>query len=70
MSQQIGRAYKQFLKNEKKNQAAMSRRSAAGYTGIASPKNINKKLDAPNTPIQEVERIVSMIRKHSGANNG
>ena len=69
MSQQIGRVYKQFLKNEKKSQAAMSRRSAAGYTGIASPKNINKKLDVPNTPIQEVERIVSMIRKYGGASN-
>lgn len=69
MSKQIARVYKQFIKNEKKNSAAMSNKSAAGYMGIAAPKNPSRSSEMPNTPIQEVENIVKMIRKNSGASN-
>lgn len=69
MSKQVARAYKEFLKQEKRSEAVMANKSAAGYMGIAAPRSVNKNLTVPDTPIQEVQRIVNAIRKNSGVKN-
>ena len=69
MSQNIARAYKEFLKQEKKREAKMKNQKVASSTGLLSrrdPTASNNSGDQMDTIIN----IIKDIRNYGGSKNG
>ena len=66
MSKQIARAYKEFLKQEKKRQAKMKNQMTASSTGLLSRRSSPATASSGNEQMDTIMNIVSDIRKYGG----
>lgn len=67
---QIARAYKEFLKNQKKREAKMNSKMTASSTGLLARRNKPMSNRTGNDQMDIINNIVDEIRKYGGKQNG
>ena len=67
---QIARAYKEFLKNQKKREAKMNSKMTASSTGLLARRNKQMSNRTGNDQMDIINNIVDEIRKYGGKQNG
>jgi len=70
-SQDITRAYKEFLRQEGKRKIAMKNKLTASSTGLLARRNINKPENSSNNSDMDfIQSIVNNLRKQGGKTDG